>query len=118
MVTLTIRDRGITMVVTVNKDNFEQEVEKSSKPVIVDVSATWCGPCQQMKPIFEQTAQDLHETYKFAELNVDEAREIAIKYGVTSVPTFIFIKDGQVKGKERGYMPQDDLKTKITEHLG
>ena len=105
------------MVINLTKDNFEQEVENSTKPVVIDVSATWCGPCQQMKPIFEQTAQDLSDTYKFAELNVDESRELAIKYGVTSVPTFIFIKDGEIKGKERGYMPQDELKAKIQEYL-
>jgi thioredoxin 1 len=105
------------MVVTLTKDNFEKEVEQSSKPVVIDVSATWCGPCQQMKPIFEQTAQAMGESYKFAELNVDDARDIAIKYGVTSVPTFIFIKDGEIKGKERGFMPQEDLKKKIQEYL-
>lgn len=105
------------MVVTLTKDNFEKEIEQSSKPVVIDVSASWCGPCQQMKPIFEQTAQELGSTYKFAELNVDEAREIAIKYGVTSVPTFIFIKDGEIKGKERGFMPQEDLTAKIQEYL-
>lgn len=106
------------MIVTLTKENFSQEIEKSDKPIVIDVSATWCGPCQQMKPIFEQLAKELGDTYKFAELNVDEARDLAIKFNVTSVPTFIFMNNGEIKGKERGYMPANDLKAKIEEYLG
>ena len=106
------------MVIKLTKDNFKQEVELSEMPIIIDVSAAWCGPCQQMKPIFEKTAQALSATYKFIELNVDESRDLAIHYGVTSVPTFIFIKNGTIMGKERGYMPQDELTSKINQYLG
>ena len=106
------------MIVMLTKENFTQEIEQATLPVVIDVSATWCGPCQQMKPIIEQLAKELGSKYKFAEVNVDESRELAIKFGVTSVPTFIFMKDKQVKGKERGYMPAADLKAKIEEYLG
>ncbi|MCL5437050.1 MAG: thioredoxin [Candidatus Dependentiae bacterium] len=106
------------MVISVSKDNYDEVVTKSHKPVILDISASWCGPCQQVKPIFEHLAKELGEQYTFGEVNVDESRDIAIKFGVTSVPTFIFLKDGQIKGKERGYMAEEDFKAKIKQHLG
>ena len=105
------------MAVSITQQNFESEIAQSTKPVILDVYATWCGPCQQMTPIIEELESELGHTYKFAKLNVDEAREISIKYGVTSVPTFIFIKDNVVKGKETGYMSKEMLQEKIEELL-
>lgn len=106
------------MPVSITKENVDQEIGLSTLPVVLDVYATWCGPCQQMAPIFEELEQEIGKKYKFAKLNVDEAREISIKYGVTSVPTFIFIKDNKVQGKETGYMSKEDLEAKIQELLG
>lgn len=106
------------MIISLNKENFEKEVEQSTNKIIIDVSATWCGPCQHMKPIFEQLAKELGAGYTFLELNVDESRELAIKFNVTSVPTFIFMHNNKIKGIERGYMPAADLKAKIAEYLG
>ncbi len=100
------------MPIPVTEENFEKEVLQESKPVIVDVYATWCGPCQQMEPIFEELEKEMTD-YKFTKLNVDEARDLSIKYGVISVPTFLFMKNGEVKGKETGYKSKDDLKTAI-----
>lgn len=97
------------MAVSITQQNFEQEIVRSSQPIILDVYATWCGPCQQMTPIIEELEAELGAKYKFAKLNVDEAREISIKYGVTSVPTFIFIKNNEVKSKETGYMSKEAL---------
>jgi len=104
-------------VVAVTSENFEQEVLNADKPVIIDVYASWCGPCQQMSPIFDELEKELRDSYKFAKLNVDEGRDLSIKYGVTSVPTFIFIKDKKVLGKETGYMNKEDLKEKIEVYL-
>lgn len=101
------------MAVSITQQNFEQEIVRSSQPIILDVYATWCGPCQQMEPILEELEAELGEKYKFAKLNVDEAREISIKYGVTSVPTFIFIQNNEVKDKETGYMSKEALQEKI-----
>lgn len=105
------------MILTITNENFEKEIMQSSKPVVIDVFATWCGPCQYMKPLFEELANELSDTYTFAELNVDEAREIAIKFGVSSVPSFIFLKNGQLIGKETGSMSKDDLTAKLYKYL-
>ena len=106
------------MAVSITQENFEQEITQATQPVVLDVYATWCGPCQQMMPIVDELEQEFAGKIKFAKLNVDEAREISIQYGVTSVPTFIFIKDNVVKGKETGYMAKDILKAKIEALLG
>jgi thioredoxin len=106
------------VAISVTKENFEKEIALSPLPVVLDVYATWCGPCQQMMPIVDELEKELADKYKFVKLNVDEAREISIEYGVTSVPTFIFIKDNEVKGKETGYMSKDTLKERIEEAFG
>ncbi len=105
------------MAIAITQENFEKEIQQETKPVVLDVYASWCGPCQQMMPIVEELERELGDTYKFAKLNVDEARDISIKYGVISVPTFLFIKNGEVKGKETGYMSKEVLKEKIESSL-
>lgn len=105
-------------IVSVTEENIKKEVEESALPVIIDVYATWCGPCQQMAPILDELEKEIGESYKFVKINVDEARELSINLGVTSVPTFIFMKNKEVKGKEVGYISKDDLRAKIQELLG
>ncbi len=106
------------MAVELTNDNFKAEVEDATTPVVIDVFATWCGPCQQMMPIFEELEKEFSSKYKFVKLNIDEAREVAVKYNVSSVPTFVFIKDGKVVGKESGYMNKNIFKEKMEGHLG
>ncbi len=101
------------MAVSITQDNFEKEIQQESMPIVLDVYASWCGPCQQMMPIVEELEQELSSKYKFAKLNVDEARDISINYGVISVPTFLFIKEGKVRGKETGYLSNEALQEKI-----
>lgn len=101
------------MILSLTGRNFEEEVQHSSKPVVIEVYATWCGPCQHMMPLFEDLAKEYSDKYKFTKLNVDEAREIAIEYGIASVPTFVFIKNNQVVGKEVGVMSKEDFLEKF-----
>lgn len=105
------------MLITITKENVEKQVNQSQLPVVIDVFATWCGPCQQMAPAFHELAEELGSHYKFVTLNVDESRDLAIEYGVSSVPTFIFIKKGIVQGKTTGYMSKEDLVEKIHSFL-
>lgn len=104
------------MIVALTKQNVDSFIN-GDKPIVVDVFATWCGPCMQMKPHFEKLAQEYEKNYVFASLNVDEARELAIHFNVTSVPTFLFIKNKIVVGREVGYMPIEDLKSRMLEYL-
>lgn len=106
------------MVTVVTKDNYKKEVEEATLPVVIDVYASWCGPCQMLKPVFEQVARELGSQCHFLEVNVDESRDLALKFGVTSVPTLIFMHNNEIKGKERGYLSSDDLKAKIKTIFG
>ena len=91
------------MIISITKDNVESEVNNSKIPVVIDVYAPWCGPCQHMLPVFEELAKELEDKCKFVKLNVDEARDLSIQYSVTSVPTFIFIKNNEILCRETGY---------------
>lgn len=106
------------MVHDLTKKNLADIIESSKKPVVIDVYAPWCGPCVQIKPLFTQLATELSDTYTFAQMNVDEERDLAIQYSITSIPTFLFIKNNQVVGRETGYMSKDALKDKLKAYLG
>ncbi len=105
------------MPVEITEDNYANEVESSNLPVILDVYATWCGPCKVTKPIFMDLEKDYIGRCKFAFLNTDHHRNLAIKFGITSIPTFIFIKDGKPLGKVIGGKSRDELQAFIESYL-
>ena len=95
------------MEVVLTLENFENEVLKSDKPVLVDFWATWCGPCRMIAPIIEEIAHDYEGKIKVGKVNVDEQEELAIRYGISSIPTLLLFKNGEVVKKTLGYMPKD-----------
>ena len=97
--------------VTLSKDNFEAEVLKSDKPVLVDFWANWCGPCMMMGPVVAELAEDLDGQVKVGKVNVDDNSELAQKYGIMSIPCFILFKNGEVVANSVGGCSKDDLKS-------
>lgn len=81
-------------VLKINETNFEEEVLKSDKMVLIDFYADWCGPCKMMSPIIDQIAEEVGEKVKVGKVNVDNSQELAIKYDVMSIPTIIIFKNG------------------------
>jgi thioredoxin 1 len=100
-------------MIKVTDENFEQEILKSDVPVVVDFGAEWCGPCKQLKPIIEELAAEYAGRVKIADVNVDHARASAMKFGVMSVPTVLYMKDGAVKDSQIGLTNKDNMIEKI-----
>ena len=95
-------------VVKVNVENFENEVLKSEKPVLVDFWASWCGPCRELGPVVDALGEELTDV-KVVKINVDEERELAKKYKIFSIPTLLVIKDGQTVNKSVGVKSREDI---------
>ena len=102
------------MVIELNDSNFEEEVLKSDKIVLVDMFATWCGPCQIMSPLIDELAEENLPNVKVGKLDVDEASNTAIKYGVMSIPTFLIFKNGEVVKSFVGVTDIDEIKNALT----
>lgn len=98
-------------------ENFQTEVLNSELPVLVDFYADWCGPCKMMAPLVEKMAEKYEGRMKIGKLNVEEAMEIAQKYRVANIPTFIFFKNGQAEEIHVGGMSSDALDAMIQKHL-
>ncbi len=103
--------------ITLNDSNFEAEVLKSDKPVLVDFWAPWCGPCQMMGPLVEELAGEYEGKVKVAKLNVDENQVVAGKYKVMSIPTFLVFKGGEVVDQMIGGVQKEKLKEMVEKHL-
>jgi thioredoxin 1 len=98
---------------TISDDNFENEVLKSDKPVLIDFWATWCGPCRTIAPIVEEIALEYNGKVKVGKLDVDNNQQTAIKYGVRSIPTLLVFKNGEVKETIIGAVPKGQILQKL-----
>lgn len=96
-------------VITVNNENFEKEVLQSRMPVLLDFWASWCGPCRMMSPVVDDIAESMNTSIKVGKINIDECPDLAQKYNVMSIPTFVVIKDGKEVGRTVGVQSREDL---------
>lgn len=95
--------------IIITKDNFENEVLKSDKSVIVDFWASWCGPCKMLAPVISEIARELDSKVRVGKINVDDEGELAVKFGISSIPTVLLFKDGRVEGSSVGFCSKDEL---------
>jgi len=105
------------MEVTITKENFEQEVLKSDRPVLVDFWATWCGPCMMLSPIVGEIAAERAVTLKVGKVNVDEAPELAAQFGIMSIPALLLFKKGEVVATSVGYVSKNELAAFLDKNL-
>lgn len=100
------------MVIKVNSENFETEVLNSEKTVLIDFYADWCGPCKMLSPIVEQVASE-NTNVKVVKINIDDEQDLAINYGVMSIPTLVVIKNGQEADRVVGVVPKSEVEKLI-----
>ena len=95
-------------MIKITNENFEEEILKSDKTVLIDFYADWCAPCKMLSPIIEQVAEENNDI-KVVKINVDELQEIAIKYEVMSIPTLVVIKNGQEVNRSVGFVSKSQI---------
>jgi|GEM_PF-1500282 len=107
----------VAPVVAITKTNYQNEVLESKIPVILDAYATWCPPCKAVAPIFDDLSKELNGKIKFAKLNVDAEQSLAKKLEITSMPTFLFIKDGKIVERQIGALNKNDFVQRFVRHF-
>ena len=103
--------------VNVTDENFEVEVLKSNKPIVVDFWAEWCGPCKQIGPALEEISEEMVNDVVIAKHNIDNEPNTPTKYGVRGIPTMLLFKNGELKATKVGATPKSDIVTWIKENL-
>lgn len=104
-------------VVSVNDSSFETEVLKADKPVLLDFTATWCGPCKALAPIVDDIAKEYEGKLKVAKLDIDDSPNTASRYGIRGVPTVIVFKNGREVARQVGLVPKARLVALFKDHL-
>lgn len=100
-------------VLKITSNNYEEEVLKSDKTVIIDFYADWCGPCRMMGPIIDEIAEEKADIVKVGKVNVDENQDLAMEYGVMSIPTIVIIKNGKVSKTFVGVRDKNEILNEI-----
>ena len=100
-------------VLKITSENYEEEVLKSDKPVLIDFYADWCGPCKMMGPIIDKIAEELEEQVKVGKINVDDNQDLAMEYNVMSIPKIVIIKEGKVVKTFVGVTGKEEIKEAI-----
>ncbi len=103
--------------IELNEINFEQEVLKANMPVLVDFWAAWCGPCKMIAPIVDEIAGEYESKLKIGKVDVDNNQQIAMQYGIRSIPTLLVFKNGKVVEQIVGAAPKKSLIEKLSKHL-
>ena len=98
------------MILEINKNNFDEQVLNSDKKVIIDFWATWCNPCKMMHPVLEELDKEIGESIKIGKINIDNDPELASRFGVMSIPTFIVFEKGNIINSSVGMQSKESLK--------
>ncbi len=98
------------LIVTLTQENFSKEVLESPRPVLVDFWAEWCGPCKMIAPLLDELATEYDGKVKIGKINTDEQQQLAVQYNISSIPTLLIFKGGQVVSQMRGARPKRDFK--------
>ena len=99
--------------VNLTSENFEEEVLKSEKPVLVDFWPTWCGPCKMLAPVISEIAEKYEGKVKVGKVNIDNEKELAVRYQISSIPTLMLFKNGEVINMSVGFRPKSDIEKMI-----
>ena len=105
----TVEKKGVLDMIYVSKNNFDEEVLASEKPVLLDFYANWCGPCRMLAPVLVEIDREYGETYKICKVNIDEEGDLASDFGVMSIPTMVVMKNGEATNKAVGFRPKKEI---------
>jgi len=104
-------------MLNITKSNFEKEVISSGIPVVLDFWATWCGPCRMLSPVLDGLAAEYRDRVRFCKVNVDDEPELSARFGIASIPTLIFFKNGEAQKRAVGYREKYELEETLKELL-